>query len=89
MVKAYEIAEALHKRCVGNYIPNGLSPEHTVSGHNPTTSYYADIINEAGFSHISGEEFIEAVMAVTNWDEKSPWPGHPHPDLVIEYLRGT
>lgn len=87
MVLAIDIANAAHDLCISILIPKGLSPKHEVVGHMDTSSLYAEKINEAGLGHLSGSAIIFSIMTVTGWDADSKWPGHPHPDLVIEYLK--
>jgi hypothetical protein len=84
-MKAIDIAEEAHKICVKQLIPNGISPEHEISAHILTSSFYADVLTGAD-AHATGKEVVEAIIRATGWDMKSPWPGHPHPDLVLAAL---
>lgn len=83
-----EIMTAAHKICVDKLIPNNISPHHDEIGHLPTARWYAEAINEAGLS-VSGEDVVNAIITVTDWDTESTWPGHPGPAAVIQFLNGV
>ena len=85
MLEPIDIAIEIHKLCEEKLIPSGFSPNHTVEGHAETTSFYAKYLNGAGVQ-ATGKEVVEAIFRASGWDGESPWPGHPHPDLVIAEL---
>jgi len=86
MVSPTDIAVAAHRLCEEDLMPNGVSPPHEEGRHNLSGELYAAAINEAGVD-CTGEQVIEAILGVTEWDKRSPWPSHPHPDKVIEWMR--
>ena len=88
MVLPVEIARAMHRVCEARIIPAGISPEHEYVAHMETSGLYAHYVNEAKLD-VDGDQVIEAIFAVAGWDFASKWPGHPHPDKVVEYLRGV
>lgn len=77
----------MHEACIEKLIPNGISPEHDYTTHLPTGGAYANALNAVGLEDVSGAEIREAIFKAAKWDQKSKWPGHPHPNLVIEELR--
>jgi len=85
VVSPSEIVDAAHELCVEDLMPNGVSPPHEADRHNLSGELYAAAINEAGVE-TTGPEVIESILGVTGWDKRSPWPSHPHPDKVIEWI---
>jgi hypothetical protein len=86
MIKAIDIATAAHNIC-SNLDPSLTVEGHGVDSHLNTSSHYAEKLIEAGLENVTGEQVIQAILSITNWDMNSKWPGHPHPDLVIEFLQ--
>jgi hypothetical protein len=89
MVLPVEIARAIHERCEKTYIPLKLSIPHEYVAHLETSGEYAKAINaETGLTkfNIDGKAVVTAILMATEWDERSKWPGHPTPKLVIEKL---
>lgn len=86
MLEPIDFAIAIHKICEKDLIPFGRSPEHDLSGHAATSKWYVDAINTAGLD-VTGEEAVNAAFAVNGWQgPEHPWPGHPNPEDVINYL---
>ena len=86
MIEPLDLALAWHWYCESEFIPRGISPQHDVTAHSFTTEIYANTINGAGLD-TTPEDVVQAIIAVAEWDRMSPWPGHPHPDKVVEYLK--
>ena len=86
MVEPIDIAEAAHRICVKELIPNKISPPHDETLHTDTSKWYADAINEAGLD-VTGEEIVKAIITLNKWDKKSKWAGHPGPARVVERLK--
>lgn len=85
MVDPIDVAEAAHKYCLEIFIPNGVSDPHDVSGHINLCKFYSDIINERGLPFDAGT-LAYGILFSGGWDGNSKWPGHSHPDKVIEFL---
>lgn len=81
-----EIAEAAHKLCVSTLIPRGVSPDHEQREHLFSDALYGEAIRGAGLE-VSGEQVVDAILELVPWDQKSPWPGHPTPEMVVKHLQ--
>lgn len=86
MIEPLDIAIEVHKICEETLIPNKVSPEHDITRHSDTTTFYANAINDAGLQ-VTGKQVTEAIIRAAGWDMKSPWPGHPMPEKVIEEIK--
>jgi hypothetical protein len=82
-----EIAKAAHRLCVTKLIPAGVSYDHEVGEHMASDEIYGKAVNDAGLD-VTGQQVIDAVLDLVPWDQKSPWPGHPSPELVVRHLQG-
>lgn len=86
MVDSLDIAIAVHEICMTKLIPKGVSPPHNIDSHALTTAMYAKQINAAGLN-VTGQEVCDAIIRAAMWDADAPWPGHPHPEVVIKILQ--
>jgi hypothetical protein len=77
----FDIATAAHNTVCGS------ESGHEAEAHLLTSTYYANYLTERGLN-VTGQEFINALLAVAWPDRSLPWPGHPHPDLIIDYFKG-
>lgn len=88
MLNPIDIAIEVHKICEEELIPRGISLPHNIEAHSKTSPIYAQGINDAGgLDHITGQQATEAIIEAAGWDKRSPWPGHPSVEKVIERLR--
>jgi hypothetical protein len=85
-VEPGEIRDAAHHLCEERLIPDGISPPHPASAHDASDEIYRKAINDAGLE-VSGRQLVNALIAMRNWDMKSPWQPHPMPDEVVAWLR--
>lgn len=80
-LKGSEVAKAAHRLGCRD------TKQHSFLEHMATSSYYAEYLNAREID-VQPEDVIYAIFRATNWtpDSGKPWPGHPHPDLVIKEL---
>ena len=80
------LLDAIHSRCPV-YISLGFSADHDRETHRYTSRMYLEAINADSSLSVTEEQVAEAIIEATGWDERSPWPGHPRPERVVEALR--
>lgn len=79
MLLGADIAEAVHTKACD-------LEAHDFMVHIHTSSYYAEYLNERNID-VTADKFADTVLAIAWPDRSVPWPNHPHPDTVIEYLK--
>lgn len=85
-MKPGEIAEAAHRVCVDELIPNGVSYDHGLELHAISDDVYRKAIEDAGLE-VTGQQVVDAIFELVPWDRRSQWPGHPTPDQVVNHLQ--